>query len=278
MQSKLIQSMDGFRFWNMAEVRMFLKYIDAKTHTPIITDEVWEEAKHKTFAKYSTSESLHYLQRCIQLFEQTNNTKYLTDFKEFVFDSSVEDFCNLSGTDIVVSTIHKSKGREFDDVYMLLTNPRHFSDDVFRQYFVGITRAKQRLFIHTNSSLYDKLPTDKKTIDQNLYEMPDEIVLQLSHKDVNLGFFKTQKKEILALRAGERLRFDTNYLYSEKTNIPVCQFSHKMQTELCSWKKQNYHVTNATIRFIVAWHPKNTSKEEKEYAVLLADLKLNKKK
>lgn len=278
LQSKLIQSMDGFRFWNMTEVRMFLKYIDAKTHTPIITDEVWEEAKHKTFAKYSTSESLHYLQRCIQLFEQTNNTKYLTDFKEFVFDSSVEDFCNLSETDIVVSTIHKSKGREFDDVYMLLTNPRHFSDDVFRQYFVGITRAKQRLFIHTNSSLYDKLPTDKKTIDQNLYEMPDEIVLQLSHKDVNLGFFKTQKKEILALRAGERLRFDTNYLYSEKTNIPVCQFSHKMQTELCSWKKQNYHVTNATIRFIVAWHPKNTSKEEKEYAVLLADLKLNKKK
>ncbi|MDE7379344.1 MAG: RecQ family ATP-dependent DNA helicase [Paraprevotella sp.] len=278
LQSKLIQSMDGFRFWNMAEVRMFLKYIDAKTHTPIITDEVWKEAKHKTFAKYSTSESLHYLQRCIQLFEQTNKTKYLTDFKEFVFESSVEDFCNLSGTDIVVSTIHKSKGREFDDVYMLLTEPQHFSDDVFRRYFVGITRAKQRLFIHTNSSIYDKLPTDKKTIDQNLYEMPDEVVLQLSHKDVNLGFFKTQKKEILALRAGEHLRFDTNYLYSEKTNIPVCQFSHKMQTELCSWKKQNYHVTNATIRFIVAWRPKNTSKEEKEYAVLLADLKLNKNK
>jgi hypothetical protein len=28
----------------------------------------------------------------------------------------VEDFCDVSGADVVVSTIHKAKGREFDDV------------------------------------------------------------------------------------------------------------------------------------------------------------------
>lgn len=278
VQSKLIQSMDGLRFWNMVEVRMFLKCIDVKTHTHVIADEVWEDAKRKTFTEYATSESLHYLQRCIQLFEQTNRTKYLTDFKEFVFESSIEDFCDLSGTDVVVSTIHKSKGREFEDVYMLLTEPRHFSDDILRRYFVGITRAKQRLFIHTNSSLYDRLQTDKKIVDQNKYEMPDEIVLQLSHKDVNLGFFKTRKREILVLRAGEQLRFDNNYLYSDKVDIPVCQLSYKMQTELCLWEEKNYRVSKSIIRFIVAWRSKDTPKEEKESAVLLIDLILNKVK
>lgn len=276
VQCKLIQSMDGFRFWNMVEVRIFLKYIDSKTRTHVIADEVWEAAKHKTFTEYATSESLPYLRRCIQLFEQTNRTKYLTDFKEFVFESSIEDFCNLSGTDVIVSTIHKSKGKEFDDVYMLLTEPLHSTDDILRRYFVGITRARKRLFIHTNSSLFDRLQTDKKIVDQNSYEMPDEIVLQLSHKDVNLGFFKTRKKEILSLRAGEQLRFDNNYLYSEKMNIPVCQLSQKMQTELCLWTKKDYHVARSAIRFIVAWRPKDAPKDEPAYAVLLADLILYK--
>lgn len=143
LQSKLIQSMDGFRFWNMMEVRLFLKYIDAQTHTPLIADEVWEEAKRKTFAAYANSESLHYLQRCIQLFEETNKMKYLTDFKEFVFESSVEDFCDLLGADVVVSTIHKSKGREFDDVFMLISKPLRVTNEELRRYYVGITRAKQ---------------------------------------------------------------------------------------------------------------------------------------
>ena len=58
-----------------------------------------------------------YVKRCVEQFEQINKVKYLSDFKEFVFESSVEDFCDVSGADVVVSTIHKAKGREFDDVY-----------------------------------------------------------------------------------------------------------------------------------------------------------------
>ena len=277
LQSKLIQSMDGFRFWNMAEVRLFLKYIETNTHTPLIADEVWEESKRKTFEAYSTSGSLHYLRHCIELFEKTNKAKYITDFKEFVFESSVEDFCDFSGADVVVSTIHKSKGREFDDVYMLITEPCHITDNELRRYYVGITRAKQRLFIHTTSLLFSRLPADNKYSDQHPYEMPDEIVLQLSHKDVNLGYFKVRKKEVLTLRSGEQLRFANNYLYSMKTNLPVAQLSQKMQTELASWAEKGYMASSASVRFIVAWRPKDAPKEEEEHAVLLADLCLSKK-
>lgn len=151
LRSKLIQSMGDLRFRNMTEVRMFLKLISAGNRSPIISDDLWETAKQRTFALYADSASLHYLRRCLQLFEISNRTKYITDFKEFVFESSVEDFCDLSGADVVVSTIHKSKGREFDDVYMLVTNPQHTPDDVLRRYYVGATRAKARLFIHTDS-------------------------------------------------------------------------------------------------------------------------------
>ena len=277
LNSKLVQSMDSLKFWNLAEVRMFLKQIDSDTHTPVISDDVWEKAKLKTFAMYDTSSSIHYLQRCISLFEQTNKAKYLTDFKEFVFESSVEDFCDISGTDVVVSTIHKAKGREFDDVYMLITKQQHIQDEVLRRYYVGATRAKERLFIHTDDALFDRMPADEHQVCLRQYDLPDEIVLQLSHKDVNLGFFKPLKNDILALRASETLRFDNNYLYDCRRDIAVAKLSQKMQTELLLWAEKGYSVTSATIRFIVAWRPKDAPQEEKEYAVLLVDLELVKK-
>lgn len=202
LRSKLIQSMDGFRFWNMAEVRLFLKYIERDTHTPIVTDEVWNEAKRKTFQAYATSSSLPYLKRCIELFEKINKAKYLTDFKELVFESTTEDFCDTSDADVVVSTIHKSKGCEFDDVYMLVSQPQHVTDSEMRSYYVGMTRARKRLFIYTNSTLFDRLPADIHQVDQTPYVFPDEVMLQLSHKDVNLGFFKSRKKEILYPSSG----------------------------------------------------------------------------
>lgn len=273
VSSKLVQSMDGLRFWNLAETRMFLKQINRHKRSPIIPDEVWEQAKQKTFAVYADSASLHYLKRCVALFEQTNKTKYHTDFREFVFESSVEDFCDLEGADVVVSTIHKAKGREFDDVYMLVNNQKTIRDEERRRYYVGATRAKERLFIHTNSSVFDHIPADERLMSQKEYAMPDEVILQLSHRDVNLGFFTYRKNDILALRAGQTLRFENNFLYDPATNIPLAQLSQKMQRELITWIDKGYKVTDAVIRFIVAWKPKEATEE---YAVLLADLTLTK--
>lgn len=276
LRSKLIQSMDGFRFWNMAEVRLFLKYIERDTHTPIVTDEVWNEAKRKTFQAYATSSSLPYLKRCIELFEKINKAKYLTDFKELVFESTTEDFCDTSDADVVVSTIHKSKGCEFDDVYMLVSQPQHVTDSEMRSYYVGMTRARKRLFIYTNSTLFDRLPADIHQVDQTPYVFPDEVMLQLSHKDVNLGFFKSRKKKILSLRSGEKLCFANNLLYVPNNQQPVAQLSQKMQAELAQWALKGYLVSSATIRFVVAWKPKDAPKDEKEHAVLLLDLELKK--
>ena len=71
-----------------------------------------------------------------------------------------------------------------------------------RRYYVGITRAKKRLFIHTNGDCFANISADQNCIDQREYAMPEEIVLQLSHKDVYLGFFKEIKREVLALKGG----------------------------------------------------------------------------
>lgn len=275
INSKLIQSMDGLRFWNMAEMRYFMRYINKRIKTPLITEELWEEAKHNTFYTYDRSLSLMYVRRCVEQFEQTNKTKYFSDFKEFVFESSVEDFCDVSGTDVVVSTIHKAKGREFDDVYMLISDSYVKDAYLMRRYYVGITRAKNRLFIHTNGDCFNRLSADRYIVDQRQYNMPEEIVLQLSHKDVYLGFFKERKHEVLALRGGDSLTYSDFFLYSSLTNKPVAKLSLKMQDTLSEWEKRGYKVKSASVRFVVAWKPKDAQKNEPETAVLLADLMLS---
>ena len=275
INSKLIQSMDGFRFWNLAEIRYFLSYMDKRVSTPLIPEELWREAKDTTFSTYGKSQSLAYVRRCVELFEQTNKAKYMSDFKEFVFESSVEDFCDITGADVVVSTIHRAKGKEFDDVYMLVSSNYHKDDSLMRRYYVGMTRAKNRLFVHTNGDCFDGLSVDQYIVDQREYELPDEIVLQLSHKDVNLGFFKDIKREVLALRGGDALMYKDFVLYDPLTNIPVAKLSQSMQNALTLWSERGYHVQSASVRFVVAWKPKDAPKEEAETAVLLADLVLS---
>jgi ATP-dependent DNA helicase RecQ len=48
-----------------------------------------------------------------------------------------------------------------------------------------------------------------------------------------------------------------------------------MQEKLSEWQERGYNIKSASVRFIVAWKPKDAPKEEKETAVLLADLVLS---
>ncbi len=274
VNSKLVQSMDGFHFCNLAEIRYFQKYIDSRISSPIISENLWEEAKQKTFSVYSNSQCLHYVARCLDIFEKTNKVKYRSDFWDFAFESSVEDFCDLSQSDVVVSTIHKAKGKEFDDVYMLLSNGYTYDDELLRRYYVGMTRAKDRLFIYTNQPCFEHLPVDKYMTDQQQYPMPEEIVFQLSHRDVYLDFFRNRRREILSLRSGDALAYRDTTLYVPSTDFPVVKLSAKMQKTLEEWQEKGYQVSGASVRFVVAWRAKNTLANEPETAVLLADINM----
>lgn len=274
VQSKLVQSMEGFRFTNLAEVKFLLKCIDREAATPLISDEIWEEAKRATFERYDGSLCLPFVRRCVELFEQTYRAKYRTDLWDFVFESSVEDFCDVTNAEVVVSTIHKAKGREFDDVYMLVADSPYKDERLFRQLYVGMTRAKNRLFVHTNGDLFTRIQADQVIVDNKQYPMPEEVVLQLSHKDVFLDFFKPIKKEVLALRSGDALILEDFYFLVPTTHKYVAKLSTNMQATMASWKEKGYSVRSASVRFVVAWKPKDAPKEEPETAVLLIDVML----
>ena len=56
------------------------------------------------------------------------------------------------------------------------------------------------------------------------------------------------------------------------TDKPVAKLSSKMQGILSEWEQRGYKVKSASVRFVVAWKPKDAPKDEAETAVLLADL------
>ena len=68
--------------------------------------------------------------------------------EEFLKESNYEDFYEEEKGTIFVSTIHKSKGREFDTVYMMLNGNSLGTEAEKRKLYVGMTRAKEALYLY----------------------------------------------------------------------------------------------------------------------------------
>ena len=61
-------------------------------------------------------------------------------------------------------------------------------------------------------------------------------------------------------------------MYVPRTGKPVAKLSAAMQKVLSEWMEKGYLVNSASVRFVVAWKPKNAPKEAEETAVLLPDI------
>ena len=185
-RARLIQSLDGFHLTDLAEVRCFLNEIRQNSITPLISDDVWKNAKSILKEQYAGSDCLGQCLRALKQFEKVNTRKkYQTDLFEFFAESKFEDFYEENDDCITVSTIHKAKGREFDNVYLLLSDAYPINDEEKRKIYVGLTRAINQLHIHCNLTLFDDMPLDYVDVrnDNNEYDEPNEIDIMMTHRE-----------------------------------------------------------------------------------------------
>ena len=130
MQAKLIQTNDGFSLQNLLEVRFFLSQLNLADDVFVISDDIWENAKRELRNKFQNSTKLEVCNNIIKDFEATNpKKKYKSDLEVFIRESKLEDFFNENGETIFVSTIHKAKGKEFDNVFLMLENFNPATDE-----------------------------------------------------------------------------------------------------------------------------------------------------
>jgi ATP-dependent DNA helicase RecQ len=275
MQAKLIQSNEGFSLFNLLEVRFLLDQLNLGNDIFIISDEVWDAAKRKLSHEFHYSNKLELCASLIKEFEATNpKRKYKSDLVEFIRESRLEDFSGGNGETVFVSTIHKAKGKEFDNVFLMLEGFNPTTDETRRQLYVAMTRAKRNLTIHLNSNFLNNLVAEslERIDDSVIYPSPKELAMQLTHEDVNLGYFEFVQQHISNLISGESLRIKAEGCANSQDKF-VLKFSKKFLGILEKQAKQGYKLKSAKVNFIVYW---KNEEAEKEVKIVLPELHFEK--
>ena len=271
IDARLIQSDENINLYNLAEFRAFISLI-SKCDSPVIDDAYWNECKQVFKQKYQTSNILSKVIKVIETFEKENKVKYKNDFASYVSESNFDDFETYETSQVVVSTIHKAKGREFENVYMLLDASYYSKDEEKRRVYVGLTRAKTNLFIHVVGDSFRWVKERLKvpySIDSKEYDEPSQMEIQLGFHDVFLGFFKNFKSQILALRSGDQLWSKNEYLL--RNGKLLLKYSMAFQEKLASIVSRGYSIARSEVRYILAWRDKDHPEEE-EIAVILPNI------
>lgn len=271
MQANLIQSNEGFGLYNLIEVRFFLSQLNLSDDVYVISDDAWAAVKRELINKFRNSNKLEVCNNIIKDYDVTNpKKKYKSDLEVFIRESKLEDFFNDNGETIFVSTIHKAKGKEFDNVFLMLENFNPTTDEAKRQLYVAMTRAKKNLTIHLNSNFLDNISAEnfEKFEDKEIYLPPNELAMHLTHKDVWLDYFKNKQYVISQLTSGDVLTLNGDECLNSKKQS-VLKFSKQYVNQIESMKQRYYKLKSAKVNFIVYWRKEDT---EQEVKIILPEL------
>jgi len=275
MPAKLIQTNDSFSLLNLWEVRFFLNQLSSTDDVSIIGDGDWEDAQRALRNTFGRSSILDICINLVKDFEATNpKQKYKSDLDIFIRESKLEDFIHKSGDCILVSTMHKAKGKEFDNVFIMLRNFKASSDEDRRLLYVAMTRAKQHLNIYFNVDNFVGFNVEglERLIMQSGYLPPSEMIMHLTHKDVNLGYFQYVQKRIENLMCGDKLLKADNGWANPDGKL-VLKFSKNFNKKLSAIEKSGFLLQEVKIGFILYWKGDDIKEELK---IILPELYFSK--
>jgi len=201
----------------------------------------------------------------IKQFEESNsNKKYKSDFEVFVRESKLEDFYSETGETIFVSTIHKAKGKEFENVFIMLDDFSSATDEAKRQLYVAMTRAKRNLTIHLNGNELDNITAEnlERIEDRETRLLPKEMAMHLSFKDVWLDYFITRQHLVSQLTSGDTLTINGDECTNSKGQS-VLKFSRQFLNTIETQKQKGFYLKHAKVNFIVYWKKEDAEQESK---------------
>lgn len=282
-RARLIRSNDGFYLRDLAEFRFFLDTI-REFDAACLDNDTWTKSAEVVVEHFRGSECLEMFGNCLEAFnEECPGRKYISDFENFLLESRLEDFSKSRSSEIIVSTIHKSKGCEYDNVYISLKGLGDITDRERRMIYVGMTRAKNNLSVHfSNVNLFLDKSLQRFIIEDNtVYGAPMEVLMQLSHRDVVLDIFKGCQDSLPGLLSGTGLFVSGDYLYAETggRRVKVLRFSSAFRTQLSRMVSKGYLPVKAKVRFQVFWSYEEPTGEtgsptRSEIMIVLPDLLL----
>ena len=189
-------------------------------------------------------------------------------------ESKMEDFINIDTETIYVSTIHKAKGNEFENIFVMLNGFRPDTDEKKRQLYIAITRAKANLTIHYNGNYLQPLIADNLTYtrDINEYSEPSQMAVYLTHRDVQLGYFEYVQRRMNSIETGNTLTILYDGLGNANGEL-ILKYSQQFKQTIAERQQKGFRVSNAKVNFIVYWRDE---KKIWKYKIVLPKIILTK--
>lgn len=283
---KLIAGTEGFKLNSLYEIRYFQELLKKEIgETSFISKDHWKKSIDIFNKKFQNNPLKSLCEEILNHFENLHNSYFeIFDWFDYINQINTEDAIHPDTESVIVSTMHKSKGKEFDSVYLYLSDYNFTTDIAKRLIYVASTRAKENICIHCNNSFFNTIHAEDRsyTISKEETSSPDHFEYILNHKEINLGSQKFSRDQIRKLKTGDKLKFgfkkfadnDAPGLINNE-GINVLLFSKSfIETKYNNFKNSGYKIKDAIIEYIVFWYDQT---EEKEYRIVLPRLRFEKK-
>jgi len=267
IKSKLILDKQKFKWGDLFEIKEFDNaIIENLQEEKILTEEVLNKA-FATISHLSFSKNFHYVYELMSYIKSKENFTY--EAWKALLDDLDDDFFESSTSKIIISTIHKSKGKEFDNVIIMDESNKYnetLNYKLIRKYYVAMTRAKKGLFIYTNHDYFYNKFIEKNfdfyQYDNNFYSEPEEIIIELGLKDIHLGesfFYQEELKKAYLSNQPLSLKNDI-FVYKS----PVTKLSKEGIKKIGNRLNQGYRIKNIGLANLVYYNTENYKTNEKK--------------
>ena len=266
IKAKYITSKDGFSLGNLIELQDFLSFWKNSDLNKALEEFERLYSKSKNY-RLATS----VINRFIDEYEESiqhSQKHFKTVFEEYLKEVTFEEF-EISRADVIVSTMHKAKGKEFDSVYLCIDESFITDEYDKRLMYVAITRAKNKLSIHTKNNLLDFLINycDEVTTYNKKDVEPNRLVFLMSLGDIALSNeYSVDGINISNPIAGENvnIKFEFNGFSIYKNNNQIVRLSapttdklDRLSSKIIQKQKEGYILEgNVEIDNVVLWQDK----------------------
>jgi len=232
----------------------------------------FEKSRKNSDIKYQKSTNNLLKNQVLDAFEEEyrkeiekSQVHFLGVFKQYLSAIEFDEF-EQSQTKVTVSTIHKAKGKEWDEVYFCVDTDFFHNNAQLesnkRLAYVAITRAKNKLHIHSKTPFFNSLIKCK--VCNNDYRKLKTIVLLTGLKGIVLSNEYSKKGIDNTLpMAGEEVQIKDNNPYFNiiKNGHQISSLSSKMASEIRQYLNDGYTLQKAEIENIVVWENSDNCEE-----------------
>ena len=271
IDAKFILDRENFELKNIVELYEFNKLINSYLleDKSRYKEEHFEKALYVIENRYKGSSNLKLLDKVVDKFLIESDEYYVSKWISYLDEIKLENFEEFE-KGITLSTIHKSKGMEFDKVFLLKSAmEKKNKEEKIRLFYVGMTRAKSELNIfRLGKSTQSEKDYVRYCSDNDTYVNSAKLFTHImSLSDISLGYNYEKFEKNNNIIAGIKVYFDSIKNFKNLCIVyrgkPIAVVSKSFQKILDEKLRDGFRFYNVLIEHVVIWHDEENKKELK---------------